>query len=74
MAEKNHLAGLPDEKGPVSESAAPPEVPAAMTQPKIPKGTLEDFKIPREEIDGSARERLEISHMSDRIRAEIEFE
>ena len=37
-----------------------------------PGGTLEDFKIPRMEIDGSTIERLEISRMKERVRAELE--
>ena len=35
-------------------------------------GTLEDFKIPRKEIDGSTIERLEISRMKEKVRAELE--
>lgn len=37
-----------------------------------PGGTLEDFKIPRKEIDGSTIERLEISRMKEKVRAELE--
>ena len=39
----------------------------------VPPGdTLEDFKIPRKEIDGSTIERLEISRMKEKVRAELE--
>ena len=37
-----------------------------------PRGTLENFKIPRKEIDGSAIERLEISQMKEKVRTEPE--
>lgn len=37
-----------------------------------PGSTLEDFKIPRKEIDGSTIERLEISRMKEKVRAELE--
>ena len=46
--------------------------PSVGTQPVLPNETLEDFKIPREEIEGSTRMRLEISSMSERVRAELE--
>ena len=72
MVEKNELAGLPEEKVPPPESAAPAEGPTAATRPMPPKGSLEDFKIPRKEIEGSTRMRLEISSMSERVRAELE--
>ena len=55
-----------------TESAAPEREPSGGTRPEPPKGTLGDFKIPREEIEGSTRKRLEISSISERVRAELE--
>ena len=72
MAEKNELAGLPDDKAPPPESAAPAEEPAATMQPAPPKGTLEDFKVPQKEIDASPMERLEVPLIHGRIQTELE--
>ena len=72
MVEKNELAGLPEEKVPPPESAAPVEDPTAATQPMPPKGSLEDFKIPRKEIDASAMDRLEVPLIHGRVQTELE--
>ncbi len=50
-----------------------PSAVEAISSDGPPGGTLEDFKIPRREIDGSTIERLEISRMKEKVRAELEF-